>query len=166
VLVWSSTYSRSWGLRTTWTYPLLGYETPQDQHRPLRARPATIACAAHHSSAAANHTPEGTVVGRIDACSGLGYAKPRYVGGTVLALRGAVRSVQTSAATGKLLLPSDVVARQQVPVGGQFHFRLLPGRYVIDLRHYVGGNVGTWASVTVRGGETVHADLPNMCITG
>ena len=85
---------------------------------------ATMACAAHDGSAPSNHMPEGTVVGRIDACSGLGYAKPRYVGGTVLALRGVIRSVQTSAAIGKLRLPSDVVARQEVPVGGQFHFRL------------------------------------------
>ena len=122
---------------------------------------ATTPCLAYHSSASL--VPEGDAVGRIEACSGLGYAKPHYVGGTVLALRGVVRSVQTSPTTGRLVLPSDVIARQQVPVGGQFHFSFVPGRYVIDLPHYVRGNVGTWASVTVRSGETVHVDLPNRC---
>jgi hypothetical protein len=76
---------------------------------------------------------------------------------------GAVRTVWTSARTGKLVLPTDVVARQGVPVGGQFHFRLLTGRYVVDYPRYVGGNVGTRLSVTVRRGEDVHADLPDMC---
>jgi hypothetical protein len=46
---------------------------------------------------------------------------------------------------------------------GRFHFRLLPGRYVIDLPNYVGRTMGPSVSVTVRGGETVHADLPDMC---
>jgi hypothetical protein len=124
---------------------------------------ATTACAPHQGSAAASHTQKGTVVGRIDACSGNGYAKPPHVGGTVVALRGAVRVVWTSARTGKSVLPTDVVSRQGVPVGMQFHFRLLPGRYVIDLPHYVNGNVGPWVSVTVRGGEVVNADLPDMC---
>jgi hypothetical protein len=124
---------------------------------------AMTACAAHHGNAATSHVPQGTVIGRIDACSGDGYAKPPYVGGNVLALRGVVRSVWTSATTGKLVLPTDIVARQEVPVGGQFHFRLPPGRYVIDLPHYAGGNVGTWASVTAHAGETVHADLPDLC---
>ena len=54
---------------------------------------ATTACAAHHGSANASRTPEGAVVGRIDACSGDGYAKPPYVGGTVLVLRGGGKTV-------------------------------------------------------------------------
>ena len=107
--------------------------------------------------------PKGSVVGRILACSGLGYAKAEYVGGTVLALRGKVRSVPLSPTTGKLVFPTDVVARQRVPAGEQFHFSLSPGQYVIELPRYSGGNFGTWASVTVHGGTTVHVVLPNMC---
>ena len=105
----------------------------------------------------------GTVVGRIHACSGWGFAKPLYVGGTVIALRGGIRSVQESATTGKLVLPTDVVARQRVPTGGEFDFNLSPGHYVLYLPHYVDGNVGSWVSVVVRSGVTLHADLPNMC---
>jgi hypothetical protein len=81
----------------------------------------------------------------------------------VLALRGNIRLVQESATSGRLVFPTDVVAHQRVPSGGQFDFNLSPGPYVIDFPHYVGGNVETWASVVVRSGVTVHADLPNMC---
>jgi hypothetical protein len=76
--------------------------------RPLKTRIAiymvllaTTACAAHYGSATASHTPEGTVVGRIDGSSGDGYVKPPYVGGTVLALRGVIRVVWSSARTGE-----------------------------------------------------------------
>ena len=105
----------------------------------------------------------GTVVGRIDACDALGVAKPSYVGGTVLALRGSIRTVWEGRTHGRLVLPTDVVARQRVPVGGQFHFHLLPGHYVIDLPHYAGGNAGPSLMVTVRKGVTVHANLPDLC---
>jgi hypothetical protein len=56
-----------------------------------------------------------------------------------------------------------VVGRQRVASGDEYHFKLAPGRYVIDLPHYVGGNVGTYVSVAVRVSKTVHADLPNDC---
>jgi hypothetical protein len=123
---------------------------------------ATTPCLPYHSGA--SRVLKGDVVGRIEACSGIVPAKPQYVGGRVLALRGVVRWAQTSPTTSRLVLPSDVIARQQVPVGGHFHFSLVPGRYVIDLPHYASGNAATWASVTVRGGETAHVDLPNRCI--
>ncbi len=122
MLVWSSTYSRSC-LSNTWTYPLFGYETLHDQHRPLHARPRHDGVRRTRRQRPSNHMPEGTVVGRIDACSGLGSASR----GTWVAPCWPSRSgppVQTSAAIGKLRLAADVVARQEVPVGGQFHFRL------------------------------------------
>ena len=68
-----------------------------------------------------------------------------------------------SATTGELVLPTAVVARQRVPTGGKYDFKLAPGHYVIDLPHYPGGNVGSWLAVVVRSGVTVHANLPNMC---
>lgn len=105
----------------------------------------------------------GTVVGRIDACDALGVAKPRYVGGTVVALRGAIRVAMQGPTWGKVVLPTDAVARQRVPVGGYFHFSLPPGHYVIDLPHYAGSNGGSWLVVTVREAVTAHADLPDLC---
>ncbi len=71
--------------------------------------------------------------------------------------------MQEGATSGRLVFPTDVVARQRVPTGGQFDFNLSPGHYVIELPHYTGGNVRTWVSVVVRSGVPVHADLPNMC---
>ena len=51
---------------------------------------AIAACGGHRSPSASVVAtgPEGSVIGRIHACSGLGYAKPQYVGGTVVAFRG------------------------------------------------------------------------------
>ena len=85
-------------------------------------------------------------------------AGPQYVSGTVLALRGSIRY----ATTGKTVVPTAVVARQQVPTGGEYDFHLPPGHYVIE-HHYLGGNVTTWVSVVLRSGITVHANLPNIC---
>jgi hypothetical protein len=64
---------------------------------------------------------------------------------------------------GKVVLPTDVVARQRVPAGGYFHFSLTPGHYVIDLPHYARGNAGPSLAVTVRQAVTVHANLPDLC---
>ena len=86
----------------------------------------------------------------------------KYIGGTVLALRGSVHTKQVGHGD-KMLLPTDVVGRQQVPTGGEYHFALPSGRYVIDAPHYAGGNGLTYVSVVVRAGKTVHADLPNDC---
>jgi len=84
-----------------------------------------------------------------------------YVGGTVLAVRGSIRFVRENAATGKLVFPTDMVARQRVPTVGQFAFNLSPGHYVIELPR--GGNLQSWVSVADSSGVTVHSDLPNMC---
>ena len=123
-------------------------------------RPARAVAASATAPASAAVPRHGAVVGRIYACSGLGVG-PLYAGGSVLALRGTIRYVG-SATTGRVVTPTDVVARQRVPTGGQFDFNLPPGRYVIE-HHYIGGNVWTWFSVVVRSGVTLHADLPNMC---
>jgi hypothetical protein len=50
-----------------------------------------------------------------------------------------------------------------ITTGGQFDFNLSPGHYVIGLSHCADGNMGTWVSVVVRSGVTLHANLPNMC---
>ena len=132
----------------------------------LNAILATSACGSHRGSSAsrASTGPEGSVVGRIHACIGLGYATPQYVGGTVVVLRGQVRSVRVSPGVGKTVFPTKFVARRRVATGGHFHFALPPGHYVIELPRYAGDNVGTWASVTIRSHTTLREDLPNMCL--
>ena len=125
---------------------------------------AATGCGAHADRPRPASAAElGTVVGRIDACDALGVARPRYVGGTVVALRGPIRVVMQTSTWGKVVLPTDAVARQRVPVGGYFHFSLPPGHYVIDLPHYAGSNGGSWLVVTVRKAVTAHADLPDLC---
>ncbi len=148
---------------------------------------AATSAAGASASASASSPGYGAVVGRIFACSALG-VRPLYAGGTVVALRGSIHSVQESATSSRLVFPTDLVARQRVPTGGQFDFDLSPGHYVIELPYYgdgnnlapwvpgppgvyhtvrgggVGGTPGSWVSVVVRGGVTVHADLPNMCM--
>jgi hypothetical protein len=100
------------------------------------------------SSASATVQATGTVVGQIEACSGTG-GPTAHSGGTVLALRGTTRGQQ--------------VGRQVVPTGGKYDFILPPGRYVIELPHYVGGNVGSEVTVLVQPGAVDHIDLPDDC---
>jgi hypothetical protein len=108
--------------------------------------------------------PTGRAVGDIDACSGLSEPK-RFVGGSVVALRGRIRIERLGGGVGKQVLPGDVVARQVVPAGGEYHFTLPAGHYVIDLPHYQGRNsASTHVSVVVRSHQTVRADLPNDCM--
>jgi hypothetical protein len=106
--------------------------------------------------------PRGTATGRIEACNGLAMMPVRYVGGNVIALKGVV-GLKRSGTVTELRLPNEIVGRQRVPTGGEYHFTLPPGPYVIDLPHYGGGNVGTYVSLVIANGKTVHADLPDDC---
>jgi hypothetical protein len=106
----------------------------------------------------------GIAVGHIDACSGLSEPE-QFVGGTVVALRGRIRFERIGRGVSKQVLPGDVVAREVVPAGAEYHFTLPAGEYVIDLPHYQGATTAsTHASVAVRAHQTVHADLPNDCL--
>jgi hypothetical protein len=105
-----------------------------------------------------------TAVGHIDACSGLSEPK-QFVGGTVVALRGRIRFERIGRGVSKQVLPGDVVAREVVPAGAEYHFTLPAADYVIDLPHYQGATTAsTHASVAVRAHQTVQADLPNDCL--
>jgi hypothetical protein len=85
-----------------------------------------------------------------------------HVAGDVVALKGRITVRKTS--TGAIrVLPTDVVGRQHVHGGTDYHFTLPLGHYVIDLPHYVGGNVGSDVSVVITSGTTTDADLPNTC---
>jgi hypothetical protein len=106
----------------------------------------------------------GTVVGHIDACSGMSEPK-RFVGGSVVALRGRIQLERLADGVGQQVLPALVVARRVVPAGGEYRFDLPAGHYVIDLPHYRGSNTAsTHVSVVIHPQHTVHADLPNACM--
>ena len=100
-------------------------------------------------------------MGFIEACSGLP-APVTHVGGDLVALRGTITVKATSEGI-EQILPSEVVGRQHVAAGADYHFTLPPGHYVIILPHYKGGNVGTDVSATVHAGTTITANLPNTC---
>ena len=108
---------------------------------------------------------QGSVVGRIHACGGIGYAKLQYVRGTVVVLRGEIRSVRVSPGGRETVFPTRVVARQRVATSGHFHFTLPPGPYVIELPRYASGNVRTWASTGCRfGGSRLAAANSEMAL--
>ena len=127
---------------------------------------AVTACGNHRNSSAslARTGPQGSVLGRIHACSGIGYAKLQYVGGTIVVLRGRDPLSAGEPRGRENRFPTRVVARQKVATSGHFHFTLPPGQYVIELPRYASGNARTWASVTIRSHTTLRVDLPNMCL--
>jgi hypothetical protein len=88
------------------------------------------ACGNHRkpSASVASTGPQGSVVGRIHGCSGIGYAKLQYVGGTIVVLRGEIRSMRARPGEGKTVFPTRVAAGQKVATSGHFHFTLHRGR--------------------------------------
>jgi hypothetical protein len=105
----------------------------------------------------------GTVTGGIDPCSGLPMAgAPRYVAGTVTVLQGTV-GWQSVNGTATDVFPTTVVAQQQVGVNGTYDFTLAPGEYVLQAHFLVSSDVVPWAQITVRAGQTLHADITNSC---
>jgi hypothetical protein len=115
----------------------------------------------------------GTIVGHLDACSGLpvlpGWSPP-VTPGTVTAIRGTVSWKPIGPGTWREILPTGpVVARAHISNNYHqvFRFALSPGRYVLIGRYdkvsYPGGTFGTDTEVSVIAGKTVGADLPNDC---
>jgi hypothetical protein len=97
----------------------------------------------------------GIAVGHIDACSGLPQPQ-RFVDGTVVARRGHIRFKRLGAGVSKQVLPRDVVARQVVPIGGEYRFTLPAGAYVIDVSHgHDTASPNSDVSVVVRSHQTV-----------
>jgi hypothetical protein len=62
-----------------------------------------------------------------------------------------------------VVLPAVVASRERVSQNEAFELDdLAPGRYVI-LAQYAGGNVSTYADVSVASGQVVTVVLPDRC---
>ena len=108
---------------------------------------------------------QGSVVGRIHACGGIGYAKLQCVRGTVVVLRGRDPLNAGEPRGRETVFPTRVVARQRVAISGHFHFTLPPGPYVIELPRYASGHARTWASTGCRfGGSRLAAANSEMAL--
>ena len=74
----------------------------------------------------------GVVTGGIDPCAAIPYASlPHYAAGTVTVLTGPVEQRSTGPGSWVEVLPTTVVAREQVGVNATFSFVLKPGEYVM-----------------------------------
>jgi hypothetical protein len=134
---------------------------------------------------AAPVTVTGVVTGHLEACSGLGplgHDRP-VTPGTVIVLRGTVRSAPLGHGTWRLVLPAGPAVAQEY-IGDNytqvFRFALPPGRYVLVGRYGPAGrparpiyeapgglytsNATTMNQVTIVAGRVVREDLPNDCM--
>ncbi|MGO8687139.1 MAG: hypothetical protein ACLQT7_08155 [Candidatus Dormibacteria bacterium] len=117
------------------------------------------------SASACSGPTTGVVSGGIQPCSALAIAhEPRYAPGTVTVLRGEVGRRSTGPGSWSTVLPTQVVASQQVGLDATYTFALRPGAYVVVGRQAGLANAPRWIEVTVRAGQTVDADIPNDCI--
>jgi hypothetical protein len=104
----------------------------------------------------------GRVTGYIDACAGAALSGPRYVAGTVTALRGRYTWKDDGRGTRRLELPATAAARQHVAAGHTFSFDLAVGQYVLVAP--VGGRGDlSFVDVTVTASRVLHQDLPDLC---
>jgi hypothetical protein len=125
----------------------------------VRKAPLAIVLLGALSGCASSNT--GTVTGGIEPCSGLG-GGPRYAAGTVTVLQGTVgwRTVDGSTVD---VFPTTDVTQQTVGTNSTYSFSLQPGQYVLQARFSTPSDIVPWVQVTVRSGETVHADIVNSC---
>jgi hypothetical protein len=108
----------------------------------------------------------GEVTGYLDPCVGAVLPGPRntpaFAAGTVTALRGR----QTWQRTGdgyRLHLPATApAAREHVARNQAFALNLAAGGYTLVAR-YDGGNVLNVIDVTVRAGQVVRQNFPDIC---
>ena len=108
----------------------------------------------------------GEVTGYLDPCIGAVLPGPRntpaFAAGTVTALRG--RQTWEHTADGyQLRLPATApAAREHVAKNQAFALHLPAGGYTLVAR-YDGGNVLNVINVTVRAGQVVRQNFPDIC---
>jgi hypothetical protein len=103
------------------------------------------------------------VTGGIIPCSALPLQSgPHYAAGTVTILKGQVRG--TAAGASGPAFPETVVAAHRVAVNATYRFTLKPGRYVLQANFPPPGNEEPRVDITVRAGQTLRQDIPNVCI--
>jgi len=105
----------------------------------------------------------GTVTGGISPCEGIPIPGPKYAAGTVEVLRGTLGWRSIGPGSWTIVFPTQAVATQVVGVDRMYSFRLEPGQYVLVGHYPPPANVTPWVQMTVRAGEFVSADIPNMC---
>lgn len=116
------------------------------------------------------------VTGGIAPCSGISYpTDPKYAAGTVRVPRGQVTWTDVGPGASAVIFPTDVAARANVGVNGTYRFVLVPGHYVLvatlpapanpqPMTGLPPPNAQPFTEVTVHGGSTVQAGIPNMCL--
>jgi hypothetical protein len=113
-----------------------------------------------------------TVTGGIEPCNALGVpGQPEYAGGTVTVLQGSITWRPTTPGAEVQVLPTRVVAREQVSVNSLYVFTLPPGDYVLQAQFPAAADISPTLpgisptlAVTVHAGERLRADIPNQCI--
>jgi hypothetical protein len=108
----------------------------------------------------------GEVAGYLDPCIGAVLPGPRntpaFAAGTVTALRGR-QTWQRTADGYQLRLPATApAAREHVAKNQAFALNLAAGGYTLVAR-YDGGNVLNVINVTVRAGQVVRQNFPDIC---
>jgi uncharacterized membrane protein len=81
----------------------------------------------------------------------------------VVALRGVERLRPIRPGEQKVILPTDVVARQHVNENGRYQFELAPGRYVLAATYDAGSAGRTFLDVSVPSGAMLQRNLPDVC---
>ena len=105
------------------------------------------------------------VTGGIAPCRGIPYpTDPKYAAGTVTALGGHPTWTTVGPGVSAEIFPTDVAGRASVGVNGMYRFVLAPGHYVVVATFPAPSNAQPFVEVAVRGGSTVEAGIPNMCI--
>ena len=104
----------------------------------------------------------GILIGQISPCYGgdtrIGFATPppEHPAGVAVVLRGTVTWQPDGTGGFSLHLPTQSVASESVPAGGQFRFVLAPGPYVV-----ITEPSGVYTSVSVVAGQTINTkDVP------
>ena len=117
-------------------------------------------------SSSSRHAETSVVTGFIEPCVGARRSGPNpappYPAGTVTALRGVERLVRVGPGEQRVVLPTDVTARQHVIENQRYQFELSPGRYVLAAT-YDEGNMRSFLDLTVPADAQLHANLPNLC---
>jgi len=106
---------------------------------------------------------KAVVIGGIDPCEGRPVPHAaRYAAGTVTVRAGEVRE-RRMAHGQRLLLPPHVVARVHVARNKTYRLVLKPGHYIFEASFPPPANVHPFFQITLKAGELIHRDIPNMC---
>ena len=106
----------------------------------------------------------GVVAGGIIPCAGIPIPNgPHYAAGTVTVLNGHVTWQSTGQGNLVNVFPTRVVAQERVATNATYRFVLEPGEYVLEAQFPPPSNVLPYTAVTVRVGDHLSVDVPNMC---